>query len=411
MKNLKQWAARTVLLAILGGIGAGWLYAEQHGAVAGLGVGYLTANALALAANLRRTGFALGAETLVADLALVPETFVPYSVEVTAERSELIRSGIIEDNEQFARRADIGFDVNITADTLNHGGQFTSLPFWNDLSGDDEVISDTDSLTTGKMTSANEMAVIHNRAKAWSHNDLAAILAASDPATAMGQRLGTYWERRLQAMALATLKGVFGAASMAGNSLDLHLTSGSTFTDANYLTADSAIDARQLLGDAKDNLTAYIMHSRVEAALEKYDLIDTIPGSEQGTTIKVFGGKRVILDDTMTIEVINDANVYSTFLFGRGAMAYGVGAADGPIYGAAPGSTWAAERARETLAGQNIFVTRRRNILHPRGFKFTNTAMAGVSPTNLELANALNWVRVWEPKAIPMVRVRHNVEL
>lgn len=351
------------------------------------------------------------AETLVADLSVIPETFVPYSVEVTAEKSELIQSGMIETNEDFANRADIGFDVNINSDTVGIGGQFTSLPYWNDLSGNDEVLSDTDSLTTGKMTSSNELAVIHNRAKAWSHNDLAAIIAASDPSKAMGQRLGAYWERRLQASTLSTLTGVFGTAGMAGNSADIYLASGSSFTAANYFTGDTFIAAKQLLGDAKDKLVTIIMHSAVEAQLAQNDLIDFIPDSEGKLTIKTFQGLRVILDDGMTVEVINNANVYSTFLFARGAFGYGVGAADGPIYGAAPGSTWAAERARETLAGQNIFVTRRRFILHPRGFKFLNVAMAGISPTNTELATTTNWLRVWEAKNVPMVRVRHNIDL
>lgn len=406
--TLKAWAGRTLLFATLIGSLFGFAVARESGAAAGAIMGVLAVNGAAQAAILFKQGFTLGAETLVADLAIVPETFVPYSVEVTAEKSEMVQSGMLEVLPELVQRANMGFDPNITSDSIGVGGQFVSMPFWNDLTGDDEVISDTGSLTTAKMTSSNERAVIHNRGKAWSHNDLAAIVAASDPAKALGERLGAYWERRLQAMVLWTLKGIFAAPSMAGNSADLHLTSGSTLTAANLFSGETYIEGQQLLGDAKDKLTTIIMHSATETALRLDDLIDFVPDSEGKSVIKTFQGARVIIDDTTTVEVINGFPVYSTFLFGRGAFGYGVGDADAPIYGAAPGSTWAWEQARETLAGQNIFVSRRRSILHPRGFKFNDHTMAKVSPTNAELAIADNWTRVKESKNVPIVRVRHN---
>lgn len=349
------------------------------------------------------------AETLVADLSIVPEVFLPYSVEQTAEKSELIQSGIIEMNADFANRADVGFDQ-----PAQKGGQFTAMPFWQDLVGADEVISDTGALTTAKITSAADMAVIHNRAKAWSDNDMVGIIGGSDPATAVGQLSGRYWERRLQASTLSMLAGIFGNASMAGNRHDIYSTTPGVFTSANYLSASTFIAAKQKLGDAKDSLTGLIMHSAVEAALEDADLIDFIPesqsGSTTGGTIKAFRGHRVILDDTMTVEVINSANVYSTFLFGAGAIAYGVGTMNKPIRGAAPGSTWGLEFSRETLEGQNIMVQRRRFILHLRGVKWTGLGgMAGLSPTNAELADSTNWARVFENKNVRAVRIRHNI--
>lgn len=351
------------------------------------------------------------AETLVADVPVIPEVFVPYSVEETAIKSELISSGILRDDPQFAERANIGFDAGLTA-TSRHGGQFTSMPFWQALTGADEVISDTSSLTTGKMTGANEMAVIHNRAKAWSDNDMASIISASNIAEALISLLGAYWAQRIQQMCLSTLVGVFGGAGMAGNLLDVHLTTGGTFTVANYFTLANFIDAKQKLGDAKEKLTAIIMHSKTEAAAEKEGAIVYVPTNEQGMLIKTYGGKRVIIDDTITVDVEtgtdSPSNVYSTYLFAEGAFGYGVGTVDAPIRGAAQGSTWAAEWARETLAGQNVFVNRRRMIMHPRGFKWANVAMAGISPTNAELATASNWTRVWEAKNVPMVRILHN---
>lgn len=344
------------------------------------------------------------AETLVADLSVVPEVFLPYSVEQTAVQSQLIQSGIIEMNPDFAARADVGFDQPAT-----RGGQFTSMPFWQDLQGDDEVISDTGSLTTAKLSSSADLAVIHNRAKAWSDNDMVGIVGGSDPSKAVEQLSGKYWERMLQKQSLAMLKGIFASSTMASNSLDIYLASGSSFTADNYLTPNSFIDGKQKLGDQKERLTAIIMHSQTEAALEKQNLIVYVPGTQQGTLVKTFGGKQVIIDDTMTIEVINSANVYSTFLFGQGAFAYGVGTMNKVIKGSTNGSTWGLEFAREALDGQNIMIQRRRFIIHPRGIKWTNSNMAGLSPTNTELQDQSNWSRVFEAKNVRIVRIRHNV--
>ena len=58
------------------------------------------------------------------------------------------------------------------------------------------------------------------------------------------------------------------------------------------------------------------MHSQTEATLEKRNEIVYLPLTAQGELVRTFGGKRVILDDSITVEVINNAPVYSTFLFG-----------------------------------------------------------------------------------------------
>jgi hypothetical protein len=47
--------------------------------------------------------------------------------------------------------------------------------------------------------------------------------------------------------------------------------------------------------------------------------------------------------------------------------------------------------------------------MHPRGVKFTSASVAGANPTNAELENAANWVRVWENKNVRVVAVTHNI--
>lgn len=336
------------------------------------------------------------ATTKVADV-VVPVHFGPYVIERTAELSELVQSGIIEASEQFNQIAAAG-------------GQTVTMPFWQDLAGADEVLDDTNPLTPGKITASSDVAVINNRGKAWESNDLAGILAGDDPQQAIADLVASYWARRLQASTLSILKGIFTIASMAGNLHAIHQPAGAT-TEANYLTGVTFIDGAQKLGDAKDLLSAVIMHSAVEASLAKQDLIDFLPDSEGNMRIKVFQGKRVIVDDGMPIEVVDGKNVYSTFLFGRGALAMGTDMQsqnDDPE-GSAPGSTWGTEFYRSALGGNSGLINRRRFILHPRGVKWLGAVMAGKSPTNTEFENVGNWLRVFEQKHIRIVKITHNI--
>lgn len=338
------------------------------------------------------------AETLIADV-FVPQLHWSYVLERTAELHEFIQSGVTVADPEFSAAA-------------SGPGRIATMPFWKDLTGADEVINDTTSLTTAKMGSGTDSAVIHNRAKAWSDNDLASILATGNREEILSKVIelqAEYWERRMQAITLSTLSGIFASAGMSTNSHDIYSTVPSTFGPANYLNAESFIRGRQKMGDAKSKLVAIAMHSDVETNLEINDLIDFIPQSDGKPDVKMFRGFRVIVDDGMTVQVINNANVYSSYLFGAGALAYGPGTVGTRIRGGE--GTWEVEFGRVILAGQNVMATRRRFVLHMRGVKYLDNVCLGPSPTNTELQDGTNWNPVFEPKNIRVIRIRHNVDL
>jgi hypothetical protein len=151
------------------------------------------------------------------------------------------------------------------------------------------------------------------------------------------------------------------------------------------------------------------MHSAVEASLRKLDLIDFVPDSQGTAQIRTFQGRRVIVDDGCPVRAgTTDGQVYTTYLFGPGA--FGMGSADlngEPVEGGF--GTQGFEMARDALASDTNFVNRRRFIMHPRGVKFTSASVAGAHPTNTELENQANWIRVWENKNVPLVAVTHNI--
>lgn len=324
------------------------------------------------------------ATTKVADV-IVPSVFQPYVINRTMELSELVSSGIIANDPAFDEKA-------------NGGGQTVNMPFWNDLTGADEVLSDSAGLTPGKITASSDVAVICNRGRAWGANDLAKWLAGDDPMAAIGTLVGAYWARRLQAQTLSILKGIFAIASMAGNLHDIAnanvTTNGAVLMDGNVM-----IDALGKLGDAAGGLTAMIVHSTVEQGMRKKDLIDDIPDSEGKTKIATYQGRRVIVDDGMPKAAVTGGYKYTSYLFGAGALALGNATLD---------ANEAVETDRDSLAGEDYLVNRKRFILHPRGVKWLGAAMTGTSPSNTELEDSTNWLRVFEQKQVRIVAVTTN---
>ena len=306
---------------------------------------------------------------------IVPEIFAKYMIERTAELSAVIQSGIATPAPEIVSQ-------------LAAGGEFVKMPFWQDLDGADDVLDESDIVPVGH-TTAQDVAVRLARAKAWARTDLSVELAGSDPFRALGDRVAVYWNRRDNVTLINTLTGAFGAASMSGN---VHDISGETGAAA-VISGGTFVDAQQKLGDAKDKLTAVMMHSATEAKLVKDELIEYEVAADKSTRIPFFMGKRVIVDDSLPVAT----GVYTTYLFGEGAIGYGK---------IAPLNAIEFDRDSLTAGGQDILVTRTHFVLHPRGVKWGVTT---TRPTNAQLATGTNWTRVYENKNIRIVQFKHKL--
>ena len=335
------------------------------------------------------------AKTQLADI-IVPAQFAGYVLQRTAEKSDLFQSGIVVRTPDYDTRA-------------AQGGTQVNMPHWNDLTGNRQPLSDSAPLVPAKLVADQDIARIQNDGNAWSWNHLATQVAGDDPALALADFLAEYWNRQNQYLLISSLKGVFGSASMADNLLAIHSEAVAGQTVANKLNGVTFVDATQRLGDRGDRLVAVAMHSAVESALRKLDLIDFIPGSMGEPQIRTFQGRRVIVDDGCPVRPgTTSGQVFTTFLFGDGAFGMGFADLNGqPVEGGH--GTEGCEMARDALNSDTFLVNRRRFILHPRGVKFTSASVAGANPTNAELETAANWERVWESKNLPVVAVTHNI--
>ncbi len=313
---------------------------------------------------------------------IVPEVFNPYVINRTAELSAIVQSGIVVRNPEFDRLA------SQAAPTVN-------MPFFEDLTGDSEQIIEGADLIAAKITSNKDVAAIFRRAKMWGATDLSAAMAGADPMAAIGNLVAGFWARDMQRELLAILKGVFSSTSMEGNVHDISAASGA----ASYFTGSTFVDAAQKLGDNQQILTAVLMHSATHASLKKQELIQTVRPSEN-INFEVFQGKRVIIDDSCPVA----EGVYTSFLFGSGAIAHGVGNPVGFV-------ATETDRDKKKGSGVDYLINRQTSIMHPRGIKFTNTNVALTEgPSRTEFQDPTNWERVYEHKQIRIVEFKHKLK-
>ena len=324
---------------------------------------------------------------------IVPELFNPYVINRTMELSALLQCGIIANNSEFDALA------SQAAPTVN-------MPFFEDLTGESEQVIEGGDLTDNKISSNKDVAAIIRRAKMWSATDLSAALAGSDPMAAIATLVAQFWARDMQKELIAVLNGIFGTVPagdsntppaetrLESNLLDI---SGKSGAAANW-SGSAFIDAEQKLGDAKAQLTGICMHSATEAYLKKQNLIDTVQPSND-VAFGTYQGKRVIVDDGCPVA----SGVYTTYLFGNGAVALGNG---NPV-GFVPTET---DRAKRKGSGVDYLINRRTSILHPRGVAFTSDSVAKTEgPSRTELADPKNWNPVYEPKQIRIVAFKHKL--
>jgi len=334
------------------------------------------------------------AETRITNI-VEPDVFNKYMLEQSVTKSALIQAGIVIPDPAL--------------DTLaSSGGTLLTMPFFQDLTGVDEILSDSGALTVGAIAATYDKARLHTRGRAFGSNDLAAAIAGTDPMAAIATYVADWWNVQEQATLISSLKGVF-ADNTDNDSADLIYTAAAEATADIKQWNDAAptvmnpiaiLDGAQLLGDAKGKFTAIAMHSKCMTDLLKQELIDYRPASEGKDMIPFYLNKRVIEDDTCPTRSGTGSGtptVYQSYLFAEGAVGKGEGGPKVPI-----------EVGRAELAGYDYLITRRHFLLHPRGFQWQESSIAGVSPTNAECEEAAQWDRVYNVKNTRCVMIETN---
>jgi len=332
--------------------------------------------------------------TLRSDI-IIPEVFTPYVIEQTTQRDAFLASGVVQPMAE----------LNAT-----EGGDFINVPFWKaNLSGDFEVLTDSSSLTPGKITADKQIGVILHRGRAFEARDLAALAAGSDPMAAIGAKIADYVANQRQKDLFSCLGGVFGAVASTSSSaaffdLTIDGESGDTPT---ALSPRHVAEARSLLGDQGDKLAAVAMHSKVYYDLVERKAIDYVSTLEaRGTTstqsggsmvaayggdvtVPTYMGLRVIVSDDVQTSGSGSSTKYATYFFTAGAVASGEQLA------------MQTETDRDILAKSDAMSIDLHYCYHPVGAKWGVTT---VNPTRAQLETVGNWSKVYELKNLGIVR-------
>jgi len=332
--------------------------------------------------------------TLRSDI-IIPEVFTPYVIEQTTQRDAFLASGVVQPMAE----------LNAT-----EGGDFINVPFWKaNLSGDFEVLSDSSSLTPGKITADKQVGVILHRGRAFEARDLAALAAGSDPMAAIGAKVADYVANQRQKDLLSCLAGVFGSLNSNTSSsafFDLCIDSESGDTPT-ALSPRHVAQARAILGDQGDKLTAVAMHSKVYYDLVERRAIDYVSTADArgtsttqsgGTMAAAYGGEvsvptymglRVIVSDDVNTTGSGASTEYATYFFTQGAVASGEQMA------------MQTETDRDILAKSDAMSIDLHYVYHPVGSRFSTSV---TNPTRAQLETVGNWTKVYELKNIGIVR-------
>ena len=336
--------------------------------------------------------------TLRSDI-IIPEVFTPYVIEQTTQRDAFLASGVVQPMAE----------LNAT-----EGGDFINVPFWKaNLSGDFEVLTDSSSLTPGKITADKQVGVILHRGRAFEARDLAALAAGSDPMAAIGAKIADYIANQRQKDLLSALAGVFGSLGSTSSSaaffpLTIDGESGDTPT---VLSPRHVAEAKSLLGDQGDKLTAIAMHSKVYYDLVERKAIDYVSTAEArgtsttqsgGSLVAAYGGSievptycglRVIVSDDVQTDGTGSTTEYATYFFTQGAIASGEQMA------------MQTETDRDILAKSDAMSIDLHYVYHPVGAKW---AVTTVNPTRAQLETVGNWSKVYETKNLGIVRATNT---
>jgi hypothetical protein len=332
--------------------------------------------------------------TLRSDI-IVPEIFSAYVDEAVTTRSTFLQSGVIQ-----------------PLDILNadEGGDYVNVPSWTaNLSGDAEVLTDSTSLTPGKIGAEKQICPVLHRGRAFEVRTLAALAAGDDPMAAIGRKVADYISHQQQKDVFSILKGVFGplTSNTTGALKALAIDSNGTATT---LSPGKVAEARAALGDQGEKLSVIAMHSKVYYDLVERRAIDYVTAAEArqtadaampdafgGSVAGSFGEVNVPTYMGMRVLVSDDVNTngteYASYLFTPGAMASG------------NQMGLVTETDRDILALSDAMSVHWHNLYHPLGLSYKS---GGVNPSRATLETVTNWEQIYETKNLGIVSIVSN---
>ena len=329
------------------------------------------------------------AETRLSDV-IVPTVFDPYVSERSIHLNKFFQAGVLVQSP-------------VLFEKLAGGSNTFNFPFWKDLSGDSQILDETNPMTVNAITADKMIARRQLRGKAWCATDLAAQLSGENPIQAIGDRVAQYWATQYEKLLTLTVRGII-ADNVANDSSDLVVNiateDGNSATAANKISAEKTIEAVLKQGDHFGEVYAIAVHSTVYATLLKNDLIDYVQDSRSNLLIPKYMGLNIVVDDDLPVIAGSTSGYkYHSYLFKQGAIAFAEN----------PGKYVANEAYRDPKGiGVDSLYTRRQFCIHPLGFSWVKSNDTATSPSDADLYTATSWNRVYNAKNAGVIALISN---
>ena len=324
------------------------------------------------------------------------DVYLSYMQEDRTAKNAFIASGAAVTNAQLQQRA-------------AGEGDLTTIPTWKDLNATSENLSSDDPdvhATPQKITTDKHTARRVHLNNAWqTANLVASVIGTEDPMRQIATRTAAYWDERFAERVQKTVLGIY-LDNIAANSSDMikdiSTQDGTNATAANKFNFEGFVDAVATMGESDDKLTLMGVHPMTLAQMRKENQIDFIQDSETGLLIPFYNGKRVIVDKKLPVIAGTTSGArYVSVLYGAGCIGYGMALPARPV------ATEYDELAGNG-AGVETLVERKQWIIHPEGYNWAESSVAGESPTTAEVALAANWERKFLRENIKLAFFVHN---
>jgi len=294
----------------------------------------------------------------------------------------------------------------------NGGGISANMPFFKDITDDDDAIQvEGVAPTINNITAGLNVTPILNREKAYGSNALAAAVSDTDPVAVITDQIAIQRQKRIQKTVLAVLRGLFNfsgapaaAAALSANRSDVSSETGASPAAGLIIDTLKFNNAVALLGELSSDLSGGAMwvHPLIRAALRNADEIAFEKSSKGEFILETYKGIPLYVSNLLSRAGGTSGTVFDTYLIGAGAIGWGF----------KPQSSDVAVASlqyynRPDLNQEQLF-DRIRYLVHVNGTRWGGTP-AGQSATNTELQTAASWTLVASSAdRVPVVQLRTN---
>jgi len=323
-----------------------------------------------------------------------PVPFAGLTTRAQLELNKFLESGVAVQSDFLNELAGVGGNI----------GEITNMQPLGTPEPNYSSDNPATTSTPNKVSSEKQKYRLASQNQSWSTMDLAIELGLQDPTGAITTKIGQYWATSNERRVIQSCMGILAdnVANDSGDMLTTVATDGAgAVADAERISPDVVLSAKQTMGDHGFQLSAIAMHSNIFTRLQRQNVIQFIPGARSEVTIPVYLGYRVIVDDSLPAVAGSNRITYTCIMFGAGAFGMAEGAVKTP-------SAMDRNEDAGNGGGEEVLYSRRSDLIHPFGFTWEDASVAGQSATLAELATATNWNRVWARKQIPLSFIQVN---